>query len=149
MPDLIKKILLARAESTATHVPQSFMGGTMQDFFNSLDAPDPVLGSLDRRVLLELHKALFPDCTDEEVAQATRRELIDLIRNSRREPGGFLDTRVRVTRCAAGILRSSTLACSLDPTITRFTGAASKTRWLPRRRLRAAMKTSSGVCAIR
>lgn len=59
----------------------------MQDFFNSLDAPDPVLGSLDRRVLLELHKALFPDCTDEEVTQATRRELIDLIRNSRREPG--------------------------------------------------------------
>src|SRR5699024_2946553 len=64
------------------------MGGTMQDFFNSLDAPDPVLGSLDRRVLLELHKALDTECTDEELTQASRRELIDLIRNSRREPGG-------------------------------------------------------------
>lgn len=59
----------------------------MQDHFNSLDAPDPVLGALDRRVLLELHKALFPDCTDEEVAKATRRELINWIQDSRHGPG--------------------------------------------------------------
>lgn len=51
----------------------------MQEDFNRLAIPDQLLGALDRQVLLELFKAYFPDCSGEDLARVSRRELITRI----------------------------------------------------------------------
>ena len=75
--------MIARWAMTAIHGLQAFMGGTMQELFNRLEAPDPLLGALDRQILLGLYMVLFPESTGEEMARATRRELIARIQDSR------------------------------------------------------------------
>ncbi|MGH3653337.1 hypothetical protein [Glutamicibacter sp.] len=54
----------------------------MQELFNVLDAPDPFLGALDRQDLLGLYMIFFPGSTGEDIAHATRRELITRIQDS-------------------------------------------------------------------
>lgn len=59
----------------------------MQEDFNRLEIPDQLLGALDRQVLLELFKACFPDCSGEDIARMSRRELITRIQTERAYAG--------------------------------------------------------------
>lgn len=93
----------------------------MQELFNRLEAPDPLLGALDRRVLLELCKAYFPESSGEDLGRASRRELIARIQDARSRmihpPGSTIQDYYPIRRPKQGSVERVLLTREKDQSV--------------------------------